>query len=351
MRIPDLASIGRLAKRGIVPAGLLVCGTVCALLLAEGAVRLFFDEGSRPRIVVDSGFGVRANRSNASVRLYAPDEYRVSVTTNSHGMRGGGREYALARPPGATRIALLGDSFIYGTGVSDQDVVSAALEDLWNSDHDAEPVEVLNFGISGSGQAEQFKTYLHKVRAFNPDHVILFYFSNDIGNNVVSNLFALDDEGALRSTGRDFLPGMKSRGILYGFGPLRWVLYRSHLWNVVRNRLSYLVQTRMLDDQGLTSYSDGDERSESLTIALLTDFVRQIESDGASPWIFIIPRKSGSSNFPMTIDEAAQIGATVIDGRSIFVRDDYFPKDSHWNPTGHRKAAEAIGRRLAEWGG
>ncbi len=248
MRIPDLATIGRIAKRGVVPAGLMLCGTVCALLLAEGAVRLFFDEGSRPRIVVDSGFGVRANRSNTSVQLYAPDEYRVSVTTKSHGMRGGRREYSRARSAGSTRIALLGDSFIYGTGVSDEDVVSAAIEDLWNSEHDTEPVEVLNFGISGSGQAEQLKTYLHKVRAFNPDHVILFYFSNDIGNNVVSNLFALDSEGALSSTGEEFLPGMKSRGILYGFGPLRWVLYRSHLWNVVRNRLSSLVQTRMLDD-------------------------------------------------------------------------------------------------------
>ncbi len=50
----------------------------------------------------------------------------------------------------------------------------------------------------------------------------------------------------------------------------------------------------------------------------------------------------------MTIDEAVQIGTTVIDGRSIFVRDDYFPKDSHWNATGHRKAAEAIRVRLAD---
>jgi len=95
MRLPGFPAIRRLAKRAIIPEGLALCGAACALLLAEGAVRLFFDEGSRPRVVVDSGFGVRANRSNASVQLSAPDEYRVSVTTNSHGMRGGDREYAL----------------------------------------------------------------------------------------------------------------------------------------------------------------------------------------------------------------------------------------------------------------
>jgi hypothetical protein len=50
----------------------------------------------------------------------------------------------------------------------------------------------------------------------------------------------------------------------------------------------------------------------------------------------------------MTIEEAVLAGATVIDGHSIFVRDDYFPKDSHWNPVGHRKAAEAIGVRLED---
>src|SRR5262245_29349530 len=57
-----------------------------------------------------------ANKEGAAVELKTP-EFTASVTINSKGLRG--REVPYERAPGKRRIALLGDSFAWGFGVSD----------------------------------------------------------------------------------------------------------------------------------------------------------------------------------------------------------------------------------------
>ena len=107
------------------------------------------------------------NTSRVDTRHYVPGEYDVRVTTNSSGFRGQ-REYAMARAPGTRRIVLLGDSFTFGFGAEDGEVVSAVLEERLNAAEPGVRSEVLNMGVSGFGQAEELVTWQERARDWRP---------------------------------------------------------------------------------------------------------------------------------------------------------------------------------------
>jgi hypothetical protein len=110
---------------------LILLGITVAFLTAELIVRLFVNEPILPRFVIDPGYGVRAHQPYVRIRHYVPGDYDVIITTNSVGLRGQW-EYTVDKPSGAHRIALIGDSFVYGAGVNDNEVISHVLEDELN---------------------------------------------------------------------------------------------------------------------------------------------------------------------------------------------------------------------------
>lgn len=326
---------------------LILAGILFAFAIFEGMARIFFAEPLQPRFVVDSGYGVRATQSNLTTTHSSPGEYQITIRTNGEGMRGV-RDYSPQRPPSTYRIALIGDSFVYGHGVDDENVVSNILELLLNQVDDKTAFEVLNFGTSGFGTAQEYITYQHKVRKFEPDLVIIFYFNNDVGNVAVSDLFDFDDKGSLARTDKTYLPGVKLRQILYSFGPIRWLFEHSQAWNIIRNRLSSLVHRRYLDEKGLRSYSEGTAEALRLTEAVFEEFLKHVRRDGAISGIFVIPDRKLFSNFPFDNDELKRLSSFFIDGRGIFGPEDYWARDGHWKPEGHRKAALAISTALDE---
>ncbi len=331
-------------RRLFTASAAMLLGLVMALLLAEGLVRVFFDEAVQPRFVIDPGYGVRANKPSVETQHYVPGDYTVRITTNSAGMRGQ-REYPLARAPGKRRILILGDSFPFGYGVEDNEVVSAVLEDLLNAGvaTGGGGYEVINLGVSGFGQAEELVTWENRARDYRPDVVVLFYFDNDIGNNVVSGLYELAADGTLKRTGRSFLPGTNLQDSLLGFAPTRWLFEHSEAWNLIRHRLSSLVQNSLIRKQGLKGYDDFTPQAVALTRALLLQFVLEISQTGAQTVFVIIPdkRKMGST-FPLPPADLEALGASVVDGGQYLTAADYYVRDAHWRPSGHRKTAERL---------
>jgi hypothetical protein len=104
------------------------------------------------------------------------------VTSNSKGLRGT-REYAYARAPGKQRVLVLGDSFTFGTDVSDNETYSHYLESILLE------TEVLNLGVQGYGQ-DQMLLYLREEGIkYHPDIVVLGFVSPDIYRNLW-NFFA-----------------------------------------------------------------------------------------------------------------------------------------------------------------
>src|SRR5262245_61702990 len=53
------------------------------------------------------------------------NEYKQDLRINSHGLRGPERDYG--KPPGVRRVLLLGDSFVEGYTVAEDDTVAAVL--------------------------------------------------------------------------------------------------------------------------------------------------------------------------------------------------------------------------------
>jgi lysophospholipase L1-like esterase len=322
----------------------MLIGLAVALVLVEVLVRIFFDEPVQPRFVMDGGYGVRANQPHVQTRHYVPGEYDVRITTNSAGMRGQ-REYTLEKPAGVRRILILGDSFSHGYGVEDAEVVSVLLEDMLNQRAQGRKYEVINLSVSGFGQAEELITYRARGRQYVPDIVILFFFENDIGNNAISRLFELTPQGTVRPSGRAFLPGVRTREVLYAIAPTRWLFEHSEAWNLIRNRLSALVQNSMMREQGLERFNDTSPKALALTRALLQLLLSEIRADNAEPIVMAIPNKrTMATNLPFSDSEIKAMGASLLDGRSFLTEQDYYNRDSHWRASGHRKTAG----RLAE---
>lgn len=335
-------------RRGFTAVAATLLGLVAALLLAEGLTRIFFDEAVQPRFVMDAGYGVRANTPNVVTRHYVPGDYEVRITTNSAGMRGQ-REYPVARVPGTRRILMLGDSFPFGYGVEDQDVVSAVLETLLNAGGTPDAAaaggyEVINLSVAGFGQAEELVTWEKRARDYRPDVVVLFYFDNDIGNNAVAGLYAVAADGTLARTGRSFLPGTNFQDYLMGFAPTRWLFEHSEAWNLIRHRLSSLIQQSLIRDQGFSGYDDTTPKAIALTRALLRQLATDISRAGARVVFVLVPnsRTNMSCSFPLTPAEVQALGASLVDGREYLSVDDSYAQDLHWRPSGHRKTAERL---------
>src|SRR5271167_1127886 len=99
------------------------------------------------------------------------------VNTNSKGLRGT-TEYEYARTPGKERILVLGDSFTFGTDVSDDETYSHDLESALPN------TEVLNLGVQGYGQ-DQMLLYLKEEGVkYHPDIVILGFAFMDTYRNL-----------------------------------------------------------------------------------------------------------------------------------------------------------------------
>ncbi len=106
------------------------------------------------------------------------------VRINSAGLRD--REHAREKPPGTFRIAVVGDSYAEALQVEQQEAFWSVLE---RSARDCpalagREVEVINFGVSGYGTAQELITLREHVWPYAPDLVLLaFTTNNDITDN------------------------------------------------------------------------------------------------------------------------------------------------------------------------
>lgn len=113
---------------------------------------------------------------------WSRDEGNAYVTINGFGMRN--REVTVAKPPHTLRIAVLGDSFMEGVQVADDEVFAAVLERELGACMPDKRIEVLNFGVSGFGTAQQLLLLQDRVWKFEPDIILLSFFAgNDIRDN------------------------------------------------------------------------------------------------------------------------------------------------------------------------
>jgi hypothetical protein len=103
------------------------------------------------------------------------------VLTNRWGMRD--RDYSLARPPEAFRIALVGPSTAMGSGVEQHESFEALLEERMNDGNggrNSTTVEILNFGVAGYSPFHMLYQLDRKVFGFEPNMAMFLGHVNDV---------------------------------------------------------------------------------------------------------------------------------------------------------------------------
>jgi hypothetical protein len=136
-------------------------------------------------------------------RVLLPNSERGSSMTNSMGMRE--RAFALDKPAGMVRIVLLGDSYVFGLNVAQDERLGAVLEkELAARAPDPKPTfECLHLAVN-SWNIESECTYLRRqLDRLRPDLVVQVSYSND-----------MDDVSGVRGFGAEasFAPRHPERG-------------------------------------------------------------------------------------------------------------------------------------------
>jgi lysophospholipase L1-like esterase len=102
---------------------------------------------------------------------------RQWVHMNSDGFRD--REYEISKPPGVMRILGIGDSVMFGQGVSQEKMYLTVLEKRLNQMYKSVKWEVINAGIPGYNTVMEVESLKEKGLKYGPDIVIIGFVGND----------------------------------------------------------------------------------------------------------------------------------------------------------------------------
>ena len=124
-------------------------------------------------------------RDDILVRELIPNKVTVldgwSIATNSFGMRD--KEYLQKKPEGVYRIAILGASYEMGSGVPQDSVFEAVMENILADSFGLNKIEVLNFSVGGYHLPQQVWVAENKLPAFEPDLILCFVHPSDATRN------------------------------------------------------------------------------------------------------------------------------------------------------------------------
>jgi hypothetical protein len=275
-----------------------------------------------------------------------------------------GPEIELKKPAGIKRVAVLGDSFAWGWGVSENEMFTAILQ------HNMPGIEVLNFGVPGYGPTQY---YLLRNRALNfePDAVVIaFCLFNDFADSVFWERYGyykpfarLDERGKLVIDGYP-LPHAKRFGTYY-HGPLAWMETHLHVFRLLDRHILGLMQPENFGQKGPAGfdswqtdiYLHPEKPSTQLAVhingELLKATAEAFQQRGIPIIVVAVPTKCelmGCGDVEKKRDGARYALAQIVSGLPVkyidptpaFEMGDFWIKDSHWRPSGHQKIASAL---------
>ncbi|MEP7344886.1 MAG: hypothetical protein ABI877_06460 [Gemmatimonadaceae bacterium] len=156
----------------------------------------------------------RADDEMARLRIVRsrPDALQLELTPRRETVLRGGafhtnrwrmrdKDYAQVPPPNTVRIAMLGQSYVMGSGVADDDVFEAIVEDRLNRELSPKTglhYEILNFGVSKYSLQQQLLILRNgRVFSFRPDYVFLVGHEVDPPRILQYQYEMLEDRGAM----------------------------------------------------------------------------------------------------------------------------------------------------------
>lgn len=149
------------SKQIVKNTALVFFGVVVGLAIAEGAARIIYTKPWYLRMLEEQ----TAHLQEGSIKI------------NSLGLRG--RDYPFPKPPNSKRVLMLGDSFTYGFGVSDDGAIfPSLLEKQLNAEFAQQGIliEILNGGMPGSLTDDWVDLLLRIKDSSELDVVLMVFF-------------------------------------------------------------------------------------------------------------------------------------------------------------------------------
>ncbi|HYP00359.1 MAG TPA: SGNH/GDSL hydrolase family protein [Pyrinomonadaceae bacterium] len=171
-------------KLRLVKLAMLLVALLTGLLIAEIALRVV----GYTYPIFYSTDTVRGYALQPGASGWSRQEGEAYVRVNADGLRD--RDHAKAKPAGTLRIAVLGDSDAEALQVPLEDAFWVLMEQRLQAcpAFAGRRIEVINFGVSGYGTAQELLTLRQKVWDYAPDIVLLALTTN---NDITDNLRAL----------------------------------------------------------------------------------------------------------------------------------------------------------------
>ena len=288
-------------------------------------------------------------------------EYDSFIEINSQGLRD--RDYPYEKPADIFRVLIIGDSFVEGLQVGQDENFPALLEVMLNESASM-PVEVINGGVSRYGTDNALLFLEGEGLRYEPDLVIYAFYANDIDEILKNDYFSLEADDFTRSpagisSGERIRARLYDASYLYRLGLVvaarieqetdetlidtEWGLvlpiYRAEL--AEREVIGWQIAARLLDRMARdTSQADAD---------LLVVYLPEIFQTEDALWAQVVnsdealQRDAPNQQLAQIIPEGAafvdlsEAFRAVGQGASL-----YYTVDGHFNPAGHQLAAEQL---------
>ena len=334
------------------------------LLIMEWGVRAFVEFEPNRVLCYDPVMG----------RSYCPDtkgyltenKVKMHIEVNADGLLG--KAYPVNRFPGIYRIALLGDSFTSGEAVDPESKFSGVWEKNL-SNIIPTGVEVINFGVGGTGTWQQLQMWHIKARKYKPDLTILaFCWCNDIENNIdkfksggmspLLNEYEVKWYKRLQAKRKNFNKWLWNNSGLYQFTRTRY----NHLEHYFKRiflpdymkTVSYYdkKQSRPLYTKDTASIFDDlfffDSEGWDVTRKLIVKLKQEVQENGGELAVIHFGGLYQYLNYPALplkqFDAFLESeGISYLNNFDLFLKIDdkvlnkiFIPKDGHFNEIGHR---------------
>jgi hypothetical protein len=273
-----------------------VAALALSLAVAEAGLRLLFPQplaerygaprAGGPLVRIDPELGWTLRPNVAGLTSDAP--WQEDLQTNATGFRD--VEHT-AKASGVTRVAVLGDSFVFGSDVKQDATLTRQLATRLGP-----AFEVVNLGVPGYGTDQALLTLRRWGPRLAPDIVLVEFFWNDVMENASAKIYDMEKPRfLLLSDGSLALvpPGASAgHSVLARLDGL--LESRSHLWSLARRAFGRPgeVETEarpVMIDLSLTDAPASRNGEFALTGALLGAIAKEARSLGAKPLLFTVP--------------------------------------------------------------
>jgi lysophospholipase L1-like esterase len=229
---------------------LVLCSITVGVLLIEVGLRLFAPQPMSGTVFEYAPRGYSVLKSKGSALFSVGDRTGVYHFVSPH-LRG-----QRVPPAGATRILVLGDSFTFGFGLSEEETYIAKLQQKIDPAFGINRIALLNAGIGGSGTSEHLAFLEDFGEEIAPRAVIVFVSIDDFNRAWRSPLYRLRnaesldlDEGTIPISRFKKLANSEAYNLL---------IEHMHIVQLLRNAVIAMLFPM---HSGVTQARDADEQS------------------------------------------------------------------------------------------